>query len=176
MAMDRPARASVQQVTRLLCCTFLFCALNGYASTDWKDWKPVGEGQLTRGFWTIYDSELRTPSGAYEPGQGHLALIIRYRQNIKRNKLLAATGDQWRRLRIGPEQSKQWLNQLQSIWPDIKKGDQLTFVITPQGGTFYQYDKPLGDRLSIDMSQAFIAIWLSPDTAFPKLRRKLMGR
>lgn len=68
-------------------------------ASNWTDWKKVGSATLTWGFWTIYDSELRTPSGQYnDKFNAPLALVITYRRNIDAEDLLDATVDQWEHL------------------------------------------------------------------------------
>ncbi|AMO58084.1 chalcone isomerase family protein [Endozoicomonas montiporae] len=146
------------------------------SSQSWQDWKTVGQGRLTWGFWTIYDSELRTPAGDFVSGQKPLALVITYRRDIDRDDLLEATDDQWQHLGIPASRRTLWLEQLSSIWPDVRKGDQLVFVFSDRGGQFFQADQVLGATIEQEFAQAFIDIWLSPDTAYPKLRRRLMGQ
>ena len=110
-------------------------------SADWNDWPVVGQGRLVWGFWVIYDSQLRTPSGRYDSESDELALIITYRRNITKDALLEATDDQWRHLGLPKVQRQGWLKQLSAIWPDIKENDHLVFVLSEQGGVFYQEGK-----------------------------------
>ena len=154
----------------------LFGSQVSASATEWKNWQTVGKGQLTWGFWVIYDSELRTPSGTLRSEQGSLALLITYRRNIDKKELLGATDDQWQHLGIPQSRRTLWLAELDSIWPDIQKGDQLTFVYSDEGGTFYQSGKKIGGSIGPEFAKAFIDIWLSPETAYPKLRMQLIGR
>ncbi|MGI9280446.1 MAG: chalcone isomerase family protein [Endozoicomonas sp.] len=145
------------------------------SSAVWNDWKTVGASQLTWGFWVIYDSELRTPEGIYSSGQDQLALKITYRRNIKKGGLLQATDDQWQHLGIKESRRKLWLSELEAIWPDIRKGDHLLFVLNDGRGFFYQAGQLLGTSIGTEHARAFINIWLSPDTAYPELKDELLG-
>ncbi|MCW7553888.1 chalcone isomerase family protein [Endozoicomonas gorgoniicola] len=157
-------------------CLMLISLLSQASTLNWNDWQTVGQGKLTWGFWTIYNSELRTPTGQYSPGQEPLALVITYQRNIDREDLLEATDEQWQHLGVPKARRAVWLAQLETIWPDVRKGDQLTFVFSHDEGVFFQADKPLGVPMKADFSRAFIDIWLSPETAYPGLRLHLLGK
>ena len=174
--MERPHLKKHFLLRSILLPTLLLISVSIFAAMPWSQWKAVGQGQLTWAFWVIYDSELRTPTGSYSDNQQELVLIIDYRRDITKKALLEATGDQWQHLGIKAEQRTLWLKQLDSIWPDIQEGDQLAFVLTRQGGRFYQKEEPLGERLNLGISRAFIDIWLSPKTAYPELRKNLIGQ
>ncbi|MET4696008.1 chalcone isomerase family protein [Endozoicomonas lisbonensis] len=157
-------------------CLMLFSFQSQASTLSWHEWQTVGQGKLTWGFWTIYDSELRTPTGHYAADQKQLALLITYRRDIDREALLKATSDQWQHLGISDDRRVLWLAELERIWPDVSKGDQLTFVLSGSGGLFFLAGKQLGSPIEADFSRAFINIWLSPKTAYPKLRLQLLGR
>lgn len=65
-------------------------------ATDWLSWRKVGDATLTRGPFTIYNSQLRTPDGRYRGLKEDQALIITYQRNIERQELVDATREQWR--------------------------------------------------------------------------------
>ncbi|MGR5151918.1 hypothetical protein [Photobacterium swingsii] len=175
--------------------TFLFSAIAsasaGNTTPQWLTWQSVGYAKLTWGPWDIYHSELRTPSGSYSgnaaSGEQNMALVIRYQRDIDKDDLLEATDDQWKHLGFSASQRQQWLSELAVLWPDVKKGDRLIFELNAQGGTFYfdanakhatnkQGIIQLGQLSSPKVSSAFINIWLSPQTAYPKLRQQLIGQ
>lgn len=170
--------------------TFLFSTLvsaNSIKTTpQWLTWQSVGYAKLTWGPWDIYHSELRTPSGSYRGNAANsgqdMALVIRYQRDIDKDDLLEATDEQWKHLGFTASQRQQWLSELAVLWPDVKKGDRLIFELNAQGGTFYfdatnkQGITQLGQLSSPKVSSAFINIWLSPRTAYPKLRQQLIGQ
>ena len=170
----------VWKAARLLSTvSLLLVSVGGHASTSttpWQIWPVVGDAQLTWGPWVIYDSELRTPTGRYYHGTEELALVIKYRLNIDREDLLEATGEQWEHLGIPAAKRQPWLARLAEIWPDVQKGDRLIFVMANDTGTFYQDNRTIGVLQDKEMAQAFVLIWLSPDTAYPQIRRQLIGK
>ncbi|MEH6530988.1 MAG: chalcone isomerase family protein [Photobacterium frigidiphilum] len=153
----------------------LLTGFSAHASSYWQSWQTVGRAELSWVFWEIYDSELRTPDGTYSLDQQELALVIRYRRDIDEEDLQEATDKQWIHLGIPQSMRKQWLRELSIIWPDVKKGDRLIFVLNAQGAAFYQGSRLLGKVESEEMAKAFLGIWLSPKTAYPEMRRRLIG-
>ncbi len=146
-----------------------------YAVPSWPGWQSVGQAQLRWGFWVIYDSELRTPDGSYRGIQPELALLIRYRIDIDKEDLLDATDEQWQHLNVDRPNRQLWLRQLAQIWPDVKKGDRLIFELNETGGAFFLDQRLLGYVQNREMAEAFISIWLAPETAYPKLRKGLIS-
>ncbi|GAA4898481.1 chalcone isomerase family protein [Ferrimonas pelagia] len=145
------------------------------AGHSWMQWPSVGQARLKWGFWTLYDSELRAPDGEFLGVERDVALVIHYRRNIDRAALLQATDKQWQHLGIDGERRQRWLARLAQLWPDVRKGDRLIFAIESGQGRFYLERTLLGTIDDPQLSQQFLQIWLSPDTAYPKLRRQLLG-
>ncbi|GAB6260380.1 chalcone isomerase family protein [Photobacterium sp. R1] len=155
----------------------LLTPLSALATGPWQMWPTVGEATLKWGPWVIYDSQLRSPSGQYKPDQvSSLALVIKYRRNIPKDDLLEATDEQWQKLGFPAMKRQRWLRVLADIWPDVRQGDRLIFVVHPAGGTFYQDNRVIGEVRDQEMAKAFLNIWLSPDTEYPELRKQLIGQ
>lgn len=150
---------------------------------DWLRWHNVGKATLTWGPFTLYDSQLLTPDGRWQPAQWPLALVITYRRDISRQELLDATLEQWQAQNTGSsEQRKQWLQQLAAFWPDVSDGTRLAFQADTRGGQFYwqaagtqSVIKPIGPRFDAAFRDAFLNIWLAPSSTYPDIRRELTG-
>ena len=166
----------------------MLCAQTSYASAaqaslEWKNWSMVGQAQLSVLFFDVYQSRLLTPNGVYQSSDDlsphPLALAIDYQRDISSQQLLEATDEQWEKLGYQTPMRKQWLVQLKSIFPDIKKGQQLAYVTDGQTGQFYYQHKGQVDAIGTisdeTLNDAFLAIWLSPNTQYPKLRKQLIG-
>ncbi len=196
---EKQQRTVISPTPLFITCVLMLCSLNANANLDtnkrtietnatnqgysghpnppqWTEWQAVGNAKLTWGFWTIYDSQLRTPSGGYQADQPPLALVIHYHRNIKEQDLLNATDEQWEHLGFDASTRQQWLAQLEEIWPSVQKGDTLTFVLTANDATFYFNNQAIGTLHNRALSFAFINIWLSPNTAYPMLRNDLIGK
>lgn len=152
---------------------------------NWSNWTRVGQAQLTMLFFDIYQSKLLSPDGRYVLGQDitphPLALSITYQRDISQQQLLDATVEQWHKLGYDPHITTQWVARLESIFPDIEEGNNLTYVTDGAKGVFY-YSQPQAGAQPIGLieeeafNDAFLAIWLSPDTEYPRLRERLIGR
>ncbi|KLV10110.1 chalcone isomerase family protein [Photobacterium ganghwense] len=146
------------------------------STLPWQRWPVVGDATLRWGPWVIYDSELRTPNGRYHHQDSQLALVIKYQRNIENEDLLTATDEQWQHLGIQAGKRAKWLRMLAQIWPDVKQGDRLIFVLQDRQGVFYQDNRQIGIISDPEMARSFINIWLSPQTAYPDIRRQLIGQ
>ncbi|KJY83216.1 periplasmic protein [Vibrio galatheae] len=154
-------------------------------SESWRKWTQVGQAQLTVFLFDIYRSQLFTPSGHYALEQDisphPLALSITYQRDISQQQLLDATLKQWAKLGYQKSKTSEWATKLETIFPDIEQGNNLTYVTDGSTGRFYYSHSEASQQLigSIDeetFNDAFLAIWLSPETAYPQLRDGLIGR
>ncbi|WP_462159961.1 chalcone isomerase family protein [Pseudoalteromonas sp. GB56] len=145
------------------------------ASSSDRDMVAVGEGVMTYMFWDVYEAKLFTPSGEYQFGQHPMRLTLTYLRDFKAKDIVKATKDQWRHLGK-PEHVQAYGPVIEDLWPDIRKGDSLSYETTALGiGAFYFNGELLTEIEDSQFSDAFTAIWLSPDTSEPKLRKKLIG-
>lgn len=139
-----------------------------------SDLKPIGQGEMNWLFWKLYDVALLSENGRYQQQQYPLALVIRYARKIEAVRLIETTRDQWQRLSMSWQ--PEWLQQLQAIWPTVNPGDELVLRVEPSlSSRFYFNGKFIGAIQDPDFAQAFLSIWLSPDTIEPNLRLKLIG-
>lgn len=140
--------------------------------------KLVGQGQFSYLFWDLYQAELYTANGNWSDYQQSSPVVLKltYQRDISKADFIEATVDQWLHLQGKvSEQHKEWALQLDKLWTDVKKGDQLTCVLLADGKVqFYFNDKLLGDVTDPAFGPAFLDIWLSDKTSAPKLRKKLL--
>ena len=134
----------------------------------------VGQAELRVFFLKIYRAELYSATGRYEKLQGPLMLRLTYQRDISSNRLVSET-----RKQIGDLPSAQldrWMGRLADMWPDLEKGDELTFYMDPEGlGHFHHNGQYIGSLEDRTFTEAFLNIWLADDSAYPKLTRKLRG-
>ena len=139
----------------------------------------VGKTRLSVMFWDVYDARLFTNSGNFDWQQRdsiRKTLVLDYLRDIKAADLVETTGEEWERLGFDHADQRQWLDQLNQMWPDIKEGDCLTLVENDQGhAEFYQADKLLGTIANKTFTEYFLAIWLSPESRFEDEREQLIG-
>jgi hypothetical protein len=159
----------------LVIATFL-CSLTAQAMPD--NIKLVGQGQFSYLFWDLYQAQLYTTDGSWSNYQQSSPVVLKltYQRDISKADFIEATVDQWEHLQGKVSgQHKDWANQLDKLWTDVKKGDQLSCVLLPDSTVqFYFNDKLLGDVTDPAFGPAFLDIWLSDKTSAPKLRRQLL--
>lgn len=166
----------------IFACLLSLIAFFAQATPTWSSWPEVGHATLTWGPFDVYHSQLSTPEGHYQAAHWPQALSIEYLRSISREELVKATDEQWDKLGLLPKARQNgWSEQAAKVWPDVSEGSQITFLADADGGQFYYraphsvLTEPLGPRFSADFRDAFLAIWLSPTTQYPDLRKDLIG-
>ncbi|MDV6315021.1 chalcone isomerase family protein [Idiomarina sp. HP20-50] len=140
-----------------------------------ENFSKVGETRLSVYFWDVYDAVLYSPSGSYKKEERQ-ALLLEYLRDIKAKDLIETTEEEWQKLELESGSHDEWLNQLGSIWPDIKEGDCLLLVEEESGSAaFYQGEKLLGTIDDKEFTNQFLAIWLSKNSRFESERKELIG-
>lgn len=153
-------------------------------NAKWDNWPTVGKSSLSWFIFKIFKSELKTPSGFYEESldiSPHpMALSIVYQRDITKEQLIEATQSQWDYLGYSKNRQKEWLDELQRIYPNVRKGERLVYVTDGSTGEIHFFSEQsgsvkLGEIASESMNDAFLSIWLAPETEYPKHREKLIG-
>ncbi|GAD77324.1 hypothetical protein VAZ01S_070_00360 [Vibrio azureus NBRC 104587] len=152
----------------------------------WQQWKTVGEAQLSWLLFDIYISRLMSPTGKYHVSTDisphPFALEMLYQRDITQEQLLEATDEQWEKLGFSQGKRSRWGEKLQSMFPNIKEGDALVYLTNGTTGQLLHREvgtgpfKPVGTVSDEQLNDAFLSIWLSPNTEYPKLRKQLIGR
>ncbi len=151
---------------------------------EWQRWPVVGQASLSWFWLDIYSSQLRSPDGKYDQSKDitphPVALEIRYMRDISNAQLLDATEEQWQNLGFSKQQIKRWISQLSGIFPSVKMGEILAYVTDGRVGKFIytpngREPQILGHISDEQLNDAFLAIWLSTKTEYPKLRQQLIG-
>ncbi len=145
---------------------------------EWRSLLPgstqVGQGQLTRFGWSIYQAQLWTQTGKYDPGQP-FALKLIYDRDIAESRIVQASLDEMLKLGAPVQERPGWRAILEQVIDDVKKGESLTGVYRPgEGATFFHQDKRTG-VMNEELARHFFAIWLDPRTSEPSLRQALLG-
>ena len=161
---------------RIITLLFIIMAASSQAS-PLAEFKKVGAAKLEVLFWDIYISELYSPDGRFVPENYPIALKIRYLRDIKARSLVERTAEEWSKLGYSEQQINAWLANIQDLWPDIRKGDELLLVIDQQGQSqFYYNDTALGLVPDPTFGAGFAAIWLDEKSSYPDLRAQLIGK
>lgn len=165
---------NLNRLTLLTSLLTLMISANSWAAkTD--GFALVGDGKLKVLFWDVYRSALYTPTGEFNADTDEYILEITYLQNIENDHLIDQTYKQWEHLGVDEENYLKYSDQLELLWPDVSKGDSLTMHVTPEQTSFYFNSDLTGTINSAEFGPMFSAIWLSPNSSQPKLRKKLLG-
>lgn len=162
--------------TRLFISVFLIVFSGAIMASPIAELKKVGAAKLEIFFFDIYNSELYSVDGEYQDNRYPVALNINYLRNITAQDLVDRTEQEWIKLGYSAEQISPWLASVNSLWPDISKGDSLLLVVDEDlSSVFYFNGNILGKIENNSFGPSFLAIWLDENCSFPKLRKKLMG-
>jgi len=138
--------------------------------------KMIGQGEMSWLFIDLYHASLYSQTGKYHERVYPQALKLVYQRDIDKDDLVSATKNEWQKLALDAGQYQYWLTALTQLWPDIKKGDALAFMVAADGrGLFYHNNRLLGGINSKEFPSAFLSIWLSKKSSEPALRRQLIG-
>ena len=160
----------------ILICAALVLVAGTPASANQQSWIPVGNSDMRWTFFKLYNVTLLTDDGQYDSGQFPQALEIVYYRNINKEDLLKATADQWQKLGVPDNKITPWLSTLDGLWPDIRQNDSLRIEVDANGDNLFLHNgQPIGGIEDREFSNSFLAIWLSPDTSRPAIRKKLIG-
>ena len=145
------------------------------ASSASPSFQIVGQATLKVLFWKIYTATLKTDTGNYSDQTKSFELELIYHRSIERSDLISETEKQWQRLGVESQQYGPWLSQLEGIWPDIKKGDNLTLTVINSTSSFSYNGEVIGQIEDTQFGTTFSAIWLSESAEYPRLRNQLIG-
>ena len=141
------------------------------------DLKEVGKAKLEVFIFDVYYSTLYSANGKYSEDNYPMALDIEYLRNIKAKDLVDTTQEEWQKLGFEESRIANWIPLIERVWPDIKKGDKLLFRVENDGASeFYFNSESLKKIDDISFGKAFLAIWLSEKSSYPKVRKKLIGK
>ena len=141
-------------------------------------WTLKGSGALRFFGFKAYDANLwasaaQGPFSFSKP----FALEIRYATAVKAKDICNTSLIEMQRIAASsPEQITAWAALMESIFVDVKAGDQLVGVHLPTVGVrFFHNGKLIGESADLAFSDAFFRIWLDPKSKRQDLRSALLG-
>ena len=136
----------------------------------------VGATRLKYLFWDVYDISLHAPEGEFR-FSGPFALDIHYLLDLKGKDIAKVARKEIKRQGINETHIlDSWHQQLEGIFPDVKKGDRITGFYGQDGyAYFYKNGEFIGSIQDPEFAVAFFKIWLGEETSQPQMRRALLG-
>lgn len=149
---------------------------NAVASLPDKTPVLVGEGRLSVLFWDIYEIQLFTSDGLYDP-QKPVALVLNYLRSVSGRDIVDTSIDEIQKQGVFDAATiAAWQAQLTKVFPDIAAGDTLIGSFDPDmGSRFHLNGGLIGEIDDLELSRRFFDIWLSEATSQPRLRAQLLG-
>jgi len=158
-------------------CLVLILMTGKIMANPLSDLQQVGKAKLEVFFFDVYYSTLYSADGKYSVDNYPMALDIEYLRNIKAKDLVDTSEDEWKKLGYEQAQIESWVPLIETIWPDIKKGDKLLFRVEQDGTSeFFFNGESLQKIVNTEFGKSFLAIWLSENCSYPKVRKKLIGK
>lgn len=133
-----------------------------------------GKGELSVFLFYIYDAYLWVEKRPWSFDQ-KFALSITYKRNITKQELVDSSIDEMERYYNLGSKLSNYREVLGRIFPDVKPGDRISALYTPQVGLkFYQNVRYIGEIRDNQFAQRFINIWLHPNAHYSDLRHSLL--
>lgn len=139
-----------------------------------------GRGQMRWFGLNIYEARLwaAAPVNPSAWAATPLALELQYARTLAGRDIAERSLQEMRRQGpIADEQARRWLDQMGTLFPDVRDGDRLTGLKRPgETARFFANGRPIGEVRDGEFARMFFGIWLSPQTSQPGLRSALLGR
>ncbi len=139
----------------------------------------IGQHRFTYWGFEVYDASL-WGSTAFAPqdwAKQSLVLELRYLRDFKGADIAQRSIDEMQGQRVLSTAQKQtWASVLLSLIPNVRNGERLTGIYTPDKGMqLLHQDRLLGEVTDVDLAQRFFGIWLAPETSQRQLRQQLLA-
>jgi hypothetical protein len=139
----------------------------------------VGQHRFTYWGFEVYDASLwaNAPFAAQDWAKQILALELRYLRDFKGADIAQRSIDEIQGQRpLSASQLQSWSSTLQSLMPNVRAGEQITGIYTPEKGMqLLHQDRVLGELRDPELAQRFLGIWLATETSQRKLRQQLLA-
>ena len=139
----------------------------------------IGQHRFSYWGFEVYDANL-WGSTAFAPedwAKQVLALELRYLRDFKGADIAQRSMDEMHgQVVLSDRQKQNWSEVLRSLIPNVRTGERITGIYTPDKGMqLWHQDRLLGEVADADLAQRFFGIWLAPETSQRQLRQRLLA-
>ncbi len=139
----------------------------------------IGQHRFTYWGFEVYDASLwgSTVFAPEEWAKQSLVLELRYLRDFKGVDIAQRSIDEMHGQRtLSATQKQAWFGVLHSLIPNVRTGERLTGVYSPDKGMqLLHQDRLLGEVPDVELAQRFFGIWLAPETSQRQLRQQLLA-
>ena len=139
----------------------------------------VGQQRFTYWGFEVYDASLWASAAfvAEDWATQLLVLELRYLRDFKSADIAQRSIDEMQGQRaLSATQQSNWSATLQALIPNVRAGERITGIYTPNKGMqLLHQDRVLGELRDPELAQRFLGIWLAPETSQRKLRQQLLA-
>lgn len=158
------------------------CIFAAQASADWRagvhNENLVGSADFRLYGFHVYEARLWS-SVAVPDLLSPFALELIYQRNIDKQTLIDTSLDEMRRIAgddLYRRRSDAWAEQMRRSFVDVIPGSRITGLYLPGIGCRFYVDDRLHHEVADPVfAKLFFAIWLAPQTRYPKMREQLLG-
>lgn len=139
----------------------------------------IGQHRFTYWGFEVYDASLwgSTVFAPEDWAKQVLVLELRYLRDFKGADIAQRSMEEMQGQRtLSATQKQNWSSLLQSLIPNVRLGERITGVYTPDKGMqLLHQDRPLGEVSDAELAQRFFGIWLAAETSQRQLRQQLLA-
>jgi hypothetical protein len=168
------------RVIRLIACAL--CIFASHVCADWRaalhDEKSAGKADLRVHGLQVYEARLWSSEAAPDR-LSPFALELTHQRKIDKDTLINASLDEMRRVAdddLYRRRSGAWADEMRRSFTDVNLRSLITGRYLPSiGSRLYVDDRLHHEVVDPIFTKLFFAIWLAPQTRYPKLREQLLG-
>jgi len=125
----------------------------------------------------VYDAALWSESKDFSYDR-KFAIHIKYNMNFTKENLAERSIDEIEETNdLSSRQRQEYLQKLNEIFVNIKKGDEKVALFDPKNGvTLFYNNQKIGEISSLKFARLFVDIWLDEKGSHPKVTKKLLGK
>jgi hypothetical protein len=139
----------------------------------------LGQHRLTYWGFEVYDARLwaSAPFAAQDWAKQMLVIDLRYLRDFKGADLAQRSIDEMQGQRpLSAAQLQSWSATLQALMPNVRAGEHITGIYSPDKGMqLLHQDRLLGELRDAEFAQRFLGIWLAAETSQRQLRQNLLA-
>ena len=161
-------------VALFLCFPVLAQALPAQPFQIFPNLEKVGSSDYGVLFIDVYDIDLYQDKENKDVDMLHLKYHMDLSAQRRINSLLK---DMAKMPSLEKAPFKAWETQMQAFFPDVKDGDTITILRTPEGAAQFYYNDGLRAEIKDTVyTNAFFSVWLGEESPLKKIHKKLLKK